>query len=73
MCQRCGINTGRIVHHRTHLTSETINDPDICYGFWNLEYVCLECHNIEHGFKADVPDRMARYLFDADGNPVPSR
>lgn len=73
MCQRCQLNPGKIVHHRVHLTQNTMNDPDICYGFDNLEYVCLDCHNIEHGFKSEVPERMTRYAFDQNGNPIPIR
>ena len=73
MCQKCSINPGRIVHHRTHLTQETVNDPDICYGFWNLELVCLDCHNEEHGFKSAAPERMTKYAFDANGDPAPVR
>ena len=71
LCQICGSAPGKIVHHRVHLTAETINDPDICYGFDNLEYVCLDCHNIEHGYVSRQPERAVRYGFDAEGNPVP--
>jgi len=71
LCQKCHEKPGKIVHHRVHLTDETINDPDICYGFGNLEYVCLDCHNAEHGYKATLPPGSVRYVFDADGNPLP--
>ena len=68
LCQRCGETTGYIVHHRTPLTAETVRDPDVAYGFWNLEYVCKNCHDIEHGYKRE---RIGvKYSFDADGNPV---
>jgi len=70
LCQRCHEQLGRIVHHRIHLTSETIDNPDICYGFQNLEYVCLDCHNVEHGFKHEIPG--VRYEFSPDGDPVPT-
>ena len=69
LCQRCHEHLGRIVHHRTHLTAETIDNPDICYGFDNLEFVCLDCHNIEHGYKREIIG--VKYAFDPDGNPIP--
>ena len=71
MCERCRVHPGAIVHHRVHLTPDTINDPDIAYGFGNLELVCLDCHNEEHGLKGKRPPGMTRYDFDAAGNPVP--
>lgn len=69
LCQMCHLQPGRIVHHRIHLNSDTVNNPVIAYGFDNLEYVCLDCHNEEHGL---VPQsNLVRYDFDANGNPVP--
>ena len=70
MCQRCGEQLGRIVHHRIHLTREMVDDPAIAYGFDNLELVCLDCHNIEHG----ITHRSigVRYAFDPEGNPMPT-
>ena len=72
MCERCHEHTGRIVHHIIHLSPELMSDPDICYSFTNLELVCLDCHNVEHGFRKPDPDRQVKYFFDADGNPVPA-
>ena len=72
LCQRCGERMGVIVHHRIHLTTETVNDPDVAYGFGNLELVCLDCHNIEHGFKPEPIPGATLYAFDEAGNPVPT-
>lgn len=53
LCERCLANgiyePARVVHHKIHLTSETIGDPEIMYGFDNLEALCNACHNDEHG------------------------
>lgn len=49
MCQRCRQRLGYIVHHRIELTPRNISDPDIALNHNNLEYLCLECHNAEHG------------------------
>lgn len=43
-----------IVHHKTELTPENINDPEITLGWQNLELLCLECHNKEHGNAEEV-------------------
>lgn len=43
-----------IVHHKTELTPENINDPEITLGWRNLELLCLECHNKAHGNAEEV-------------------
>ena len=53
LCERClakGIyEPARIVHHKVHLTEETIGNPELMYGFDNLMAVCTACHNEIHG------------------------
>jgi len=66
LCQMCGRELGYIVHHKTELTPDNINDPDISMGFNNLEYVCLSCHSSYH-FSSD---KELGYMF-IDGQPVP--
>lgn len=55
LCERClakGIyEPAKIVHHKIHLSPENMGDPEIMYGFDNLEALCLACHNDEHGRK----------------------
>lgn len=68
MCETCHEVPGYIVHHKTELTPENINDPDIALGYGNLKYDCLECHNKEHE-KNNVPG-MVKYKFDENGEPV---
>ena len=52
LCERClakGIHEpARIVHHRIHLTQDNFGNPELMYGFDNLETLCIECHNTEH-------------------------
>lgn len=62
LCQICHSDLGYIVHHKQELTPETVEDPEICYGFWNLQYVCHRCHNQEHGYFASAN------LFDENGD-----
>ena len=66
LCERCmarGIYTpALIVHHRIHLTPENMNNPSITMGWFNLEALCLDCHNKEHFQKQEK-----RYAFGADG------
>lgn len=47
LCERCG-QPGYIVHHKTRLTDENENDPNVTLNWDNLEYLCLQCHNEEH-------------------------
>lgn len=72
MCQDCRERPGQIVHHIVELTPDNIDNADIALGHDNLKYVCLECHNIvEHGYGARLPERMVKYCFGPDGEPVP--
>lgn len=47
VCERCG-NLARIVHHKTYITPQNINDLNITLSFSNLEALCMDCHNKEH-------------------------
>lgn len=53
LCERClakGLyEPAKIVHHKIHLTEETFGNPELMYGFDNLEALCQSCHNDEHG------------------------
>ena len=71
LCEKCREQPGKIIHHKIHLTPDNITDPDIALGFDNLMYVCIECHNIIHGYAPELPERAVRYAFDLDGNPIP--
>lgn len=62
MCERCGA-IGEEVHHKIRLTVENVNDTSISLNQDNLEFLCKDCHNDEHGrFKKN------NTIFDEDGN-----
>lgn len=72
LCERCLTNgnykPGKILHHKKYLTPENINDPYVTLNWSNLEYVCQDCHNLEHhgkylAIREDV-------TFDAEGNLI---
>ena len=48
LCERCH-RPGWIVHHKCYLTPANIDDPSVTLNFDNLEYLCQDCHNAEHG------------------------
>ena len=52
LCERCQtkniLKPGYIVHHKTYITPQNINNPMITLNHENLEHVCLDCHNKEH-------------------------
>lgn len=65
LCQHCHAAPGYIVHHKVHITPQTINNPDITLNHDNLEFVCHECHNKEH-----LGEKM-RVKFDVEGKVIP--
>ena len=67
LCQRCHDRLGYIVHHKIELTPENIKDPTIALNHELLEFVCLECHNKEHGVFQPAERRV---MFDDDGNVI---
>ena len=49
MCLKEGrFTAGEIVHHRTPLTAETVNNPEIALSFDNLELLCRDHHAQVH-------------------------
>lgn len=47
VCERCG-GVAVICHHKTYLTPDNINDPNIALSWDNLEALCHNCHDLEH-------------------------
>lgn len=48
-CLRKGIyRPGDIVHHKIEISPKTINNPEIAFGFNNLELLCRDCHAEMH-------------------------
>ena len=54
----------KIVHHKEHLSKESLSDPKKLYSFENLEALCLDCHNKEHF------GRNRRYEIGKDGKLI---
>ena len=52
LCERCykkGLFVpAKIVHHKTFLTPDNIDNPDITLNWDNLEAVCKPCHEDIH-------------------------
>lgn len=61
ICERCG-KPASICHHRTWLNDSNVSDPAIALSFDNLEALCIDCHNAEHGLQHSIA------LFDSDGS-----
>ena len=68
MCQVCGDELGRIVHHKTWLTDANVTDPDVSLSFKNLRLECQTCHNKEVDPARDVPGRCS---YGPDGEIIP--
>jgi 5-methylcytosine-specific restriction enzyme A len=67
LCEQCLKNgiykAGEIVHHKTALTPDNINDPDISLSWDNLELLCRDCHAKAHGStKRYKVDEMGRVI-----------
>ena len=73
LCERCYANGiikhGDTLHHKVHLTSENINDPNITMCFDNLMLLCRDCHVELH--KADIhKTKVKRYKVDEAGKVI---
>ena len=66
LCEICRakglIVPAEIVHHRVHITPETISDPEIVLQWSNLQCVCRKCHAELHGGHS-----MRRFTVDEFG------
>lgn len=71
LCERC-LKEGRVtpadvVHHKTYINENNINDPNITLNFDNLEALCRQHHNEEHNgtgrrYYVDEFGRVKLYL-----------
>lgn len=65
LCEKCLrhriYKEGKIVHHKIHITDENYQDDNIMYNLDNLEFLCAECHLLEHQNKPE-------YYFDENGD-----
>lgn len=58
---------GKIVHHKKYITEHNIQDAYITLNWDNFEYLCQDCHNLEHHANELVENGL---VFDDDGNLV---
>lgn len=65
VCERCG-TIGEEVHHKIYLSPENVSDSNISVNQDNLELLCKECHNTEHGRFNSKDD----YKFDKEGKVI---
>ena len=68
ICERCENRNGmgNIVHHKTYITEDNINNPDITLNWDNLECLCQTCHNKEH-HREEEEATATGLAFDAFG------
>jgi hypothetical protein len=69
LCSRCN-GIGYIVHHKITLTPDNINDPNVTLNWNELEYLCLDCHNKEHGVGSSEDVIREGLTFDNEGNVI---
>lgn len=64
MCEVCGQELGRIVHHMIWLDDDNCNDPNISLNPNNFKYECQTCHNKEVDPRKP---NTRRFTFGANG------
>ena len=57
LCEVCGDEPGRIVHHKIWLDDINCNDPSISLNPDNFAYECQTCHNKEQDPRRRTPGR----------------
>ena len=57
VCEVCGDELGKIVHHKIWLDDENCNDPSISLNPELFTYECQTCHNRETDPRKDTPGR----------------
>ena len=68
ICQVCGDELGKIVHHVIWLDDINCNDPDIALNPRNMRYECQTCHNQERDPRRGTPGRVR---YGPNGEPIP--
>ncbi len=67
LCEVCGEEPGKIVHHKIWLNDDNCNDVDISLNPKNFRFECQTCHNREKNPVISTPGRCA---FTADGEII---
>lgn len=72
LCERCyekgQLKPAKVVHHKTFLTPQNINDPFVTLCPDNFMRLCQDCHAAVHSSGNDDADR--RVAFDEYGNVI---
>ena len=70
MCERCfergELTVSTVVHHKTHLTPQNIDDPHVTLNYDNFQRLCQDCHAAVHSGTTEP-----RVTFDEDGRLIP--
>ena len=69
ICERCG-RLATMVHHKTYITEDNIDDPDITLSFDNFEGLCDTCHQHEHHKTSASNSTVDGVAFDESGQLV---
>ena len=69
VCERCG-NPAEIAHHKTYLTAQNVNRPEIALNPDNLQALCLTCHNNEHFSNGGAIAANLEFDHNGDIHPV---
>lgn len=71
LCERCRSKgrfiPGKIVHHKDYITEGNIDDVSITLDWNNFEYLCQDCHNLEHHANELIEEGLT---FNENGNLV---
>lgn len=67
LCEVCGQELGKIVHHKIWLNDVNCNEPEISLNPKNFRYECQTCHNKERDPSVHTPGRCT---FDEEGNLI---
>ena len=59
LCEVCGMEPGKIVHHTIRLDDINCNDPDISLNPDNFKLECQTCHNKEVDPRKEAPGRCS--------------
>ena len=71
-CERCHTEQGYIVHHKIWLNKHNISDPNVTLNHKNLEYLCKNCHDLEHYEQLNGRKKpKLQCFFDVSGQPMP--
>ena len=57
LCEVCGQELGKVVHHKEWLDDIKCNDPNISLNPDNFRYECQTCHNREVDPRREIPGR----------------